>query len=125
MTMNVKPRLAQIELADTDHSAVPSFCSRPGVWPPPPIQLATIPTFGLRRKNHITEATATLVATVLEKIVRNAPTPRRYLSARTASPTPSASPIGTVISAYLNVTTSESWNSLLRKASTYCFQPVV
>ena len=40
--------------------------------------------------------------------------PRTYLSARAARPMPRASPIGTVIRANLNVTTTASRNSLLR-----------
>ena len=63
------------------------------------------PTSGWSRNSHIRLATATDVATVEENTVRKKPTPRSYLSASTASPTPSASPSGTVISANLTVTT--------------------
>ena len=66
--------------------------------------LASTPTSGWSRKSHIRLATATDVATVEEKIVRNTPTPRRYLSASTASPTPRATPMGTVIRANFTVT---------------------
>ena len=64
-------------------------------------------------------ATATEVATVDEKIVRNAPTPFSVLLASTARPTPSTRPMGTVNSANLTVTQSAFWNSTERKASQY------
>ena len=66
--------------------------------------LASAPTDGWRRNNHIKLATATDVATVEENTARNAPIPRRYLSASTARPTPKRTPSGTVISANLIVT---------------------
>ncbi len=85
--------------------------------------LASTPTSGCSRNSHIKLATATDVATVEEKIVRKKPTPLTALWARTASPTPSANPSGTVISANLNVTQSAFWNSVERNTSTYWSQP--
>ena len=85
--------------------------------------LASTPTSGWSRNSHIRLATATDVATVEEKIVRNTPTPRRYLSASTASPTPRATPMGTVMRANFTVTHRACWNSSLRATSTYWSQP--
>jgi hypothetical protein len=50
------------------------------------------PTEGLKSTSHINEATATEVATVDEKMVRNTPMPRIALLASTARPTPSTQP---------------------------------
>ena len=75
------------------------------------------------RNSHIKLATATEVATVEENAVRNAPMPRRYLSASTARPTPARTPSGTVIRAKRNVTPRAFWNSMLRKRSTYWSKP--
>ncbi len=74
-------------------SAVSGSCSQPGSFTDGKMllnhpMLASAPTDGCRRNSHIRLATATEVATVEENTVRNAPIPRRYLSASTASPTP-------------------------------------
>ena len=96
-------------VAATDLSAVPGSRSSPGdlttgnrseIQP----TLASTPTSGWSRNSHIRLATATDVAIVDEKIVRNTPMPRRYLSASTASPTPRTRPIGTVSRANFTVT---------------------
>ena len=100
--MNVNPSPAQMLDAATAGSAVPESNSRPGrlitgktSWIQPTFE--STPTRGSSRNHHISLATATDVATVEEKIARNTPMPRTYLSASAASPTPSASPTGTVI----------------------------
>ena len=56
-------------------------------------------------------------------MARKTPTPRRYLSASTASPTPSTIPSGTVIRANFTVTRRASWNSWLRATSRYWSHP--
>ena len=73
--------------------------------------LASTPTSGWSRNSHIRLATATDVATVDEKIVRNTPMPLSVLWASIARPTPSTSPSGTVNRANLTVTHSAFWNS--------------
>ena len=124
MRMNVNPRLAQMLVAATEISAVPGSRSSPGDLSTGNRSaihstLASTPTSGWSRNSHIRLATATDVATVEEKIVRNTPTPRRYLSASTARPTPRATPMGTVIRANFTVTHRACWNSSLRATSTY------
>ncbi len=85
--------------------------------------LASAPIEGWSRKSHIRLATATDVATVEENTARNAPMPRRYLSASTASPTPKITPSGSVMSANFTVTPRAFWNSTLRNRSTYWSSP--
>ena len=85
--------------------------------------LASTPTSGWRRNSHIRLATATDVAIVDVKKKRKTARPRRYLSASTASPTPSTRPVGTVSRANFTVTHSACWNSTLRNTSTYWSQP--
>ena len=86
-TMNVKPRLAQTLLTATAHSAVSSSFSRPGTLGACRRSSRPAPRrWGCSRKNHISEATATLVATVDEKTVRKKAMPRRCLSTSTARP---------------------------------------
>ena len=116
MMMNVNPRLAHTLLSATAGSAVPESFNRPGLFSTGNQRLsssANRPVDGCSNTNHTRLATATLVATVLEKIVRNTPMPLRYLSASTARPMPSSSPVGTVISASLIDTVNASWNCLL------------
>ena len=86
--------------------------------------LASAPTSGWRRNSHIRLATATDVAIVEVKMNRKTASPRRYLSASTASPMPSTSPVGTVSTANLAVTPSALRNSSLRATSTYWSQPL-
>ena len=126
--MNVKPRLAHTLDIATDASAVPGSRSRPGFLTTGNRSLIhstfdSAPISGWSRNSHIRLATATDVATVDEKTVRNRPTPRSHLSASTASPTPSARPSGTVISANLVVTSKACWNSSLRNTSQYWSHP--
>ncbi len=125
---NVKPRLAQTLDAATDASAVPGSRSSPGDLTTGKMSanhstLANAPTSGCKRNNHIRLATATEVATVDVKMNRNTASPRRYLSASTASPTPRISPVGTVSRANFVVTQRACWNSSLLATSTYWSQP--
>ena len=104
-----EPRLDHTLDIATDQSAVPGSRSSPGrlstgIAESSHPTLVSDPTSGCRRNSHISDATATEVATVDEKIMRNTPMPRRCLFASTANPTPSTSPNGTVISGNLNVT---------------------
>ena len=117
--MKVNPRPAQTLVSATDIRAVSGSRSSPGDLTTGNRSLIhetleSTPTDGSSRNSHIRLATATDVAIVEEKMARKMPMPRRYLSASTARPTPSASPSGTVMSANLNVTKRASWNSLLR-----------
>ena len=121
--MNVKPRFAQMLVMLTASSAVSGSLSRPGsLSTSKGSMLARMPTDGWNRYSHISDATATDVATVLEKMLRNAPIPRTCLSARIASPNPRRSPIGTVISANWTVVIMP-WNSFDSHTSRYCDQP--
>ena len=86
--------------------------------------LDSTPMSGCSRNSHIRLATATDVAIVDVKMKRKTARPRRYLSASTARPTPSTSPVGTVSRANFTVTQSASTNSLLRATSTYWSQPL-
>ena len=126
--MNVNPRLPHTFDTATDQTAVPGSRSRPGLLTtgnrsPSQPMLDSTPTSGWSRNSHIRLLTATDVATVDEKIVRNVPIPRSVLSASTASPTPSTSPRGTVISANWTVTHSAFWNSDDRNTSMYWPHP--
>src|SRR5262245_61701424 len=126
--MNVNPRLAHTLDTATAHSAVPGSRSSPGSFNTgnrslSQPMLASTPTSGCNRNNHIRLATATDVATVDEKIVRNRPILLSVLWASTASPTPNPTPSGTVISASLNVAHNAFWNSTDRNTSTYWSQP--
>ena len=127
--MNVNPSPAHTLDAATAPSAVPGSRNSPGALTTgnrsrTQPMLESTPTLGWSRNSHIRLATATDVATVDEKMARNAPTPRTYLSARAARPTPSTRPIGTVISANLPVTATAWRNSLLRSTSRYWSHPL-
>ena len=124
--MKVNPRPDQTMLSPTAGSAQVPSLSRPGFFDAgkmPEKRSDSSPTWGCSRTNQISEATATLVTTVEEKIVRNTPMPRRCLSANTARPTPPMIPAGTVRSASWKVLPNACWNSELCSTSRYWRQP--
>ena len=125
----MNPSPAQMLVAATEASAVPGSRSKPGdltTGKASAIQptLASTPTSGCSRNSHIRLATATPVAIVDVKMNRNTASPRRYLSASTARPTPRANPNGTVIRANLTVTQMAWRNSTLRATSMYWSHPL-
>src|SRR6516162_6392548 len=123
-TMKVKPRLAQTVARLTAGSAHVGSFSTPGLlntWNGR--MRVNTPIDGLKSTSHIKEATATEVATVVEKTVRNTPMPRIALLASTARPTPSTRPSGTVSRTNWTVTQREWRNSSDVATSVYCLKP--
>src|SRR3546814_2795278 len=77
MMMKVMPRFCQTVVTDTAASAVSLSCSqRTGSRPSSCSSWFTTPIDGLNSVSHMSEATATDVATVDEKIVRKIVIPR-------------------------------------------------
>ena len=111
--MKVRPRFCQTVVAATANRAVSgssSHCTGFS-WPTASRNWLKMPIEGWNRTSHISEETATDVATVDEKIVRNTEMPRMRWWASVASASPQSRPRPTVMKANWNVTQRLWWKS--------------
>ncbi len=122
INMKAKPRFCQMLTVATAGRAQVGF---PRIPTPPrcPIQYENSPVVGSRRVKNITDATATEVAIVEEKIVRKIRIPARCRCAKTAIPSPRMIPAGTVNSTYKVESQSGVRNSECESTEEYCDKP--